>query len=94
MERLIKYARICDECGKGMNRGYVIDGGEQYYCSDECLHQNITKEEWVETPNTDDGDSYWTEWEDVEDDDYVLGDEDGNIVENTDGADEVELIKE
>jgi hypothetical protein len=90
--KLIKYARVCDECAKGMNEGFVIDGGEQHYCSGECLHQTyITKEEWDEM-YTEDGDNYWTEWEDVEDDDYVLGDEDGNIVDKAEDTDWTEDV--
>jgi hypothetical protein len=39
--------RICDECGKIMVEGYCIDGGMEYYCSDECLHKNYTREQWL-----------------------------------------------
>lgn len=39
--------RVCDECGKIMVEGYCIDGGMEYYCSDECLHKNYTKEQWL-----------------------------------------------
>lgn len=39
--------RICDECGKLMVEGYCIDGGMEYYCSDECLHKNYTREQWL-----------------------------------------------
>ena len=54
--------RICNECGKEMQEGYCINGGEEYYCSDECLHKHISPEEWEEMYE-DGGDSYWTEWE-------------------------------
>jgi len=74
-----KYARTCDECGKGMNEGYCIDGGMAYYCSDECLHKNFTPEEWEEMCSDDDdalepSESYWTTWD--EDPDEYLVDED------------------
>lgn len=65
MEKILYHAK-CDECGSGMNEGYCINGGEQYYCNEECLHANITPEEWEELYE-DGGDSYWTEW-DAEDD--------------------------
>lgn len=74
----IKYARKCDKCGKGMNEGYVIDSGEEYYCSDECLHTKYSKEEWLQMYNEEDkngSDSYWTEWEDVDEYNYVLFDD-------------------
>lgn len=53
--------RICENCSKQMDEGYCINGGEEYYCSDECLHTQYTPEEWAEM-HSDDGDSYWTEW--------------------------------
>jgi hypothetical protein len=39
--------RICDECGKVMIEGYCLGGGEEYYCSDECLHKNYSHEEFL-----------------------------------------------
>jgi hypothetical protein len=71
----VKYARKCDKCGKGMNEGYCIGGGEEYYCNPECLHQVYTTQEWeemYETEDNDNSDNYWTEWETEEDYQYVL----------------------
>lgn len=59
---LMEDIRKCSHCGKEMKEGYVIAGGLEYYCSDECLHKHYTKEEWQEMYD-DDGDNYWTEWE-------------------------------
>ena len=59
-----KFARKCDECGKGMNEGYVIDGGCEHYCSDACLHKHMSADEYDALHDDGDGDSYWTEWED------------------------------
>ena len=59
---LMEDTRKCSHCGKEMKEGYVIAGGLEYYCSDECLHKHYTKEEWEEMYD-DDGDNYWTEWE-------------------------------
>ena len=39
--------RICDECGKPMIEGYVVDGCDTY-CSDECLHKHLSDEEYKE----------------------------------------------
>lgn len=63
----IRYARKCDECGKGMNEGYVIDGGCEHYCSDACLHKHVSPDEFEDLHDDGDGDSYWTEWEDQND---------------------------
>ena len=62
--------RLCDECGKPMMEGYVIDSGSEHYCSDECLHKHYTAEEYQEkydegTDGIDCEDTYWTEWESV-----------------------------
>ena len=59
---LFNHVRVCSECGKIMQEGYVIGGTLEYYCSDECLHKHYTEKEWEEM-YTDDGDNYWTSWE-------------------------------
>lgn len=76
----MKHARQCTQCGSGMNDGYVIGGGGEYYCTDECLHKNVTPEEWEELTEDEDSDCYWTEWED-EDDFQFEEDENGNLIE-------------
>lgn len=45
-----------------MRKGYCIDAGAAYYCSDECLHTDFTDEEWAEEYESNDQ-SYYTEWE-------------------------------
>lgn len=55
--------RKCSQCGKEMNEGYCIHDVEVYYCSDECLEQNMTHEEFLELYANGEGDSYYTEWE-------------------------------
>ena len=54
--------RVCDKCEKPMLEGYCIGGGEEYYCSEECLHSKYSAEEWEEMYD-DGGDNYYTEWE-------------------------------
>lgn len=66
-----KYARKCDHCWKVFNEGYCIWWGEWYFCSDECLEANFTKEEIEELDLWgDDSESYRTEWECEEDFEY------------------------
>lgn len=59
--------RKCSHCGKEMTSGYCIEGGMEYYCSDDCLHAHMTQEEFLELYANGDGDSYYTEWEDDDD---------------------------
>jgi hypothetical protein len=54
-----------------MNVGYCLFGGEQYFCSDKCLHKHVDAEEWNRLNDTD-IDCYWTEWECEEDANYKL----------------------
>lgn len=64
----MRYAHTCSVCGKGMSEGYVVDEGMEHYCSDECLNQLYTPEQWAVMAGGDDNESnYWTEWEDEED---------------------------
>jgi len=71
------FPRKCSCCGKGMTEGYCIDGGEEYFCSDECLHTEYTKEEFEAKYAEGDGDSYWTEWpeEEIDLDDELIFEE-------------------
>ena len=63
----------CDNCGAGMDEGYVIEGAGEYYCSDACLHKNVTPADFAEfyIGNRDDDDDdigdiqiFWTDWHD------------------------------
>lgn len=56
--------RICNDCGKYMTRGYVIENGVEYYCSEECLNKHYTENEYLQMYDDGNGDSYYTEWED------------------------------
>lgn len=53
--------RRCSVCGKLMCEGYCSDMGAAYYCSDDCLHTEYTKEEWAEECESNEQ-SYYTEW--------------------------------
>ena len=44
-----------------MTAGYVINDGEEYYCSDDCLHSAYSTEEYEELCQMDL--AYWTQWE-------------------------------
>lgn len=53
--------RTCSHCGKRMVEGYCLYEGADYYCSDDCLHAEMTHEEYMEAYEADD--AYWTDWE-------------------------------
>lgn len=55
--------RKCNECGKHMTEGFCIGGGQEYYCTEPCLHKHFTPEEWEELYADGESDSYWTQWE-------------------------------
>ena len=64
--------RICSECKNEMNKGYIIENGIEYYCSDDCLHKHYTEKEYLELYNNGEGDSYYTEWESEEMSNYEI----------------------
>ena len=66
----IEDIRTCTECHKEMNKGYCVDDGLEYYCSDECLYKNYTDRGYLELYLDDR--AYYTEWEQEK-----KGDEDG-----------------
>lgn len=53
--------RICEECGRPMIEGYVVNGCDTY-CSDDCLHKHVSEEEYKLLYNEGEGDTYWTTW--------------------------------
>jgi hypothetical protein len=62
-----KYARKCSKCGKGMNEGFIIGNGDEYFCGENCLYQIYSADEWelmADDDETDEAFNYWTEWED------------------------------
>ena len=39
---------VCTCCDQTMNSGYMINDGEEFYCSDDCLHGWYSEEEYDE----------------------------------------------
>lgn len=58
----LDHVRCCSVCGRAMTEGYCIENGASYYCSDECMSKEMTREEFLELYDDGNGDSYWTEW--------------------------------
>ena len=73
-KKYIGYHAVCDCCGKPMNVGYVIEYGVNFYCSDICKDIVISDVEWEELYDEGYGDSYYTEWEDPSDANYIIVD--------------------
>ena len=48
MADMKRFARKCNHCGKLFNEGYCIEGGEEYYCSKQCLNTQYTDQEFEE----------------------------------------------
>ena len=73
-----KAPRKCSHCGAGMFAGYLIDDGAAYYCSDACLHANMSPAEYAELYDDGNGSSFYTEWtdDDADDDDDDDDDDD------------------
>lgn len=80
------YARCCSVTGEGMNSGWVLNDGEEYfkYESDAATAvraiygYDMTNEQALEQAY-DDEILYWTEWEDEDDYEYQLVD--GELIE-------------
>lgn len=53
--------RVCCVCDSIAQEGYVIESSN-FYCSDKCLHQHISIEQYQELYADGEGDSYWTNW--------------------------------
>ena len=60
----LEHIRVCSECGKPMTEGFCIEDGAEYYCSEECLHKNLTEEEYENLYDEGRGNSYYTSWAD------------------------------
>lgn len=58
----LEHIRVCSECWKPMYEGYCIEDGAEYYCSDECLHKNLSDKQYEKLYDEGRGNSYWTSW--------------------------------
>ena len=54
--------RKCTTCNEEVKIGYYAAG--EYYCSDDCLTKDFTKEEWNNLYDENDDEYYWTMFED------------------------------
>ena len=55
--------RVCDACGEPMLDGFLIGGGEAYFCSEECRRTQMSDEEYMRQYEDEYGyDTFWTTW--------------------------------
>jgi len=81
-----KFARKCDATGRGMNEGYVVGDGEMYFSEEQHLIDWLRSRGGMEGLSDDfilaeayeSDEYYYTEWEEIDDDDEWY-DEDGNL---------------
>ena len=73
IDEIEENTRKCDICNKPMKEGFCIGGGDAYYCSKRCLHKEITEAEFLELYDDGNGDSYYTEWETIYNNDSTDG---------------------
>lgn len=69
-----KYCRMCTTCGDVFNDGFMYNGGSMYFCSEECLHEEVSPEDWEEAHAEDDDSNYYTEWDAESDAEYEVKD--------------------
>ena len=95
MDKKIKgtlWARKCSATGEGMNKGYCVLDGEEYFKNERDLIKYLRDRE--QSPSTESinlsdefilneayelGEYYWTEWEDIND--YQYFEHDGKLIE-------------
>lgn len=53
--------RTCSFCKEGMDEGFCINDGEEYYCSSKCLDTQISQKDYYAM--YENGTAYWTEWD-------------------------------
>jgi hypothetical protein len=73
-----KFARRCDITGCGMNEGYVFNDGEKYACDESSALQIAQQYGYDNLDDAYNGHAYYyTEWDEVDDDEWY--DADGNV---------------
>ena len=86
--------RICDVCKERMQEGFVINSGEEYYCSEDCLHTEYTEEEYMEMYDEGNGDSYWTDWCNEDDEIGDESDDENKVIKINENSDAWRFVEE
>ena len=76
---MTKYARKCTATGQGMNEGWVVGDGEEYYKYESDIHARCKEAGYADLQEAYDDDfMYWTGWEES---DYDFVEIDGVVRE-------------
>lgn len=66
MAQTATHARTCTHCGEGMDYGFVVNGGDKYFCGDceTAIINEATKAGYVDLDEAyEDGWYCWTSWD-------------------------------
>ncbi len=60
----LQSCRVCSHCGRLMHRGWCVENGEAYFCSEECVKENCSRtgQDASLVLNCGGEHAYWTEW--------------------------------
>ena len=71
------YYRQCDSCGGGMSSGYIMHGGEYYFCDDDCISKYwgrkkvfTTLEDWNNNGSGLTWKQFQASWDKLDDNSY------------------------
>ena len=86
----MRYARVCDVTGKGMNDGWCWQDGFFYTSTEDATINKLIELDWYPDAEVgqllelayEDGEMYWTEWgtSEIEEQGYYYT-EDGELIE-------------
>jgi len=62
MADFMESLRVCSRCNALTKEGYVVNDGDEIFCSDQCLSVNYPPEVWAEMSKDDNKHNYWTRW--------------------------------
>lgn len=90
MTQEVLYPRVCSITNEGMNKGFVYHDGDLYFKYEKDLISHIrslgneefnnVSDEFILKESYEAGEYYWTEWEDLSEENELY-DEEGNIIQ-------------
>lgn len=62
MADFMESLHTCSRCNALTKEGYVVNDGDEIFCSDQCLSTVYPPEVWAEMSKDDNNENYWTRW--------------------------------